>query len=251
MTPRCKRRIAEKLLALTMFATSLDAFAAVTVGLSTSNLAPVAGGAAFSYTMSLGNDALAGASVATLVLPTNARFIGVSVAGADAGRWSCEAPGAGDNGMVACEGGILPATSAATVTVVAQFDGNMSAGVRLATARFTASGQLSETQLQQNVANNASVLTSTEEAREGRRLYRTAHLQVIGQSSLISLLHSEPLPPGAALRFMAGTSGFDEHCRLDPDANTVDCVARRLAPGAYALTLVVDMPDAMFSDGFE
>ena len=251
MKPRCTRRIAEPLLALAMFATSLDAFAAITVGLSTSNPAPVAGGAAFSYTMSLGNDSLVGASVATLVLPNNARFLGVSIAGADAGRWSCEAPAADDNGMVVCEGGILPANSAATITVVAQFDGNMSAGVRLATARFTASGQLSETQLQQSVVNNASVLTSTEEVRDGRRLYRTSYLQVNGDSSMMALLHSEPLPLGAALRFMAGTKGLDEHCRLDPDANTVDCVARRLVPGTYALTLVAEVPDAMFSDGFE
>lgn len=236
---------------LAIAAASVDARAAVSVGLSSSNLAPVAGGAAYSYTMTLGNDALVGASVATLTLPANARFYSVSIAGSDAARWACETPNHDDNGMVVCEGGILPANSSATVTVVAQFDAGMAGGVRVTTARFTASGQVANAQLLQNVDNNANLATVRSEAREGRRLYRTAQILVAGNSSAFGVLHSEPLPADAELIFLGATRDLDDRCQLDPDTNSVDCIAPRLAPGVHQLTVVAEVPDRLFSDGFE
>ncbi len=245
------RRLGGCMATLAIAAVSFDALAAISVGLSSSNLAPVAGGAAYSYTMTLGNDALVGASYATLTLPPNARFFNASITGTDAGRWACETPDYDANGMVVCEGGILPANSSATVTVVAQFDADMAGGVRVVNARFTASGQEADAQLLQNVTNNASVSTASAEAREGNRLYRTAQVLVAGGSSAIGVLHSEALPADAELLFLGATGGLDDRCRLDPDAHTVDCVIPRLAPGLHELTLVAELPDRMFSDGFE
>ena len=251
MSPFAIRRFSGRIATLVIAAVSFDALAAVSVGLSSSNLAPVAGGAAFSYTMTLGNDSLVGASYAPLTLPPNARFLGATIAGTDAGRWACETPDYDTNGLVVCEGGILPANSAATVTVVAHFDEGMAGGVRVTTARFTASGQEANAQLLQNVTNNANVSTASIEAWEGRRLYRTAQVLVAGSSSAIGVLHSEALPADAELLFLSATRDLDNQCRLDPDAHTVDCIAPRLAPGLHQLTLVAEVPDRMFADGFE
>ena len=245
------RRFGACVVAFTLSTVPLDALAAVSVGLSSDNLAPVAGGAAYSYTMTLGNDTLVGASYATLTLPPNARFLGASIAGTDAGRWACETPNYDDNGIVVCEGGILPANSVATVTVVAHFDEGMAGGVRVTTARFTASGQQANAQLLQNVTNDASVSTASDEARDGRRLYRNAQILVAGNSAAIGVLHSEPLPADAELLFLTATRDLDDRCRFDPDAHTVDCIAPQLAPGLHQLTLVAEVEDAMFSDGFE
>ncbi len=81
------RRFGACVVAFALSTVPLDALAAVSVGLSSDNLAPVAGGAAYSYTMTLGNDTLVGASYATLTLPPNARFLGASIAGLSAAYW--------------------------------------------------------------------------------------------------------------------------------------------------------------------
>lgn len=225
--------------------------AAVSLSMSTSNLNPVAGSAAFSYVISVTNDA-AGVNNLLLTdeLPPGARFLNVAVSGASAGTMQCEGPATGNAGTVSCEAASFPGNAAATITIVANFRADMAGGVRTNQARI-AGGSLASAQVQQTVVNNANAVVSSIENGEGGRVVRKITVTVNGDSAAAFANYNGALPAGAIIESLTGSGPMRHACHVSPVDRILSCTARDVPAGIHTVTLAYRVVDMLFSDGFE
>lgn len=225
--------------------------AAVSLAMSTSNLNPVAGGAAFSYTIGVSNDAVGVNNLLlTDELPPGARFLNVAVGGASAGTLHCEGPATGSAGTVVCEAASFPGNAAATITIVANFQADMAGGVRTNQARM-AGGSLAAAQLQQTVVNNANAVVSSSESGQDGRVTRRVLVTVNGDSAAALVTYNGALPAGAVIESLTGSGPMRHACHVSPADRMLSCTARYVPPGMHSVTLVYRVIDMLFRDGFE
>ncbi len=230
-----------------------SAYAAATVGIVTSNANPVAGGAAFSYTVTITNNAVAASNVrASLPMPSGARFQNLAIAGTGGGSFECTQPAAGRNGLVDCVAPQMPASTVATVTVVASFQPDMAGGVRTATARVISQGApVSTAQVGQTVVNNASFTQSITDAEGGTLSTRRLRVNVSSSSSVILPAVSTILPDSAYLAWIEATGDLVDTCSFEMVSREVLCQPRSLSSGVHVATIVYGRATNLFRDGFE
>ena len=225
--------------------------AAVSLSMSTSNPNPVAGSAAFSYVITVSNDA-AGVNNLLLTdeLPNGARFLNVAVTGASAGTMYCEGPATGSAGTVVCEAASFPGNAAVTITIVASFRADMAGGLRTNQARI-AGGSLAAAQVQQTVVNNANALVSSSEVGQDGRVVRRIVVNVSGDSAATLVNYNGVLPAGAVIESLTGSGPLRHACHVSPADRMLSCTARDVPAGAHSVTLAYRVIDRLFSDGFE
>jgi uncharacterized repeat protein (TIGR01451 family) len=221
--------------------------AAVTVALSASNLTPVAGGGAFSYTVTLANpDAGAATNVVmTLPLPPGIWFENLTVSGAQAGAFSCVGPGVDENGSVVCRSASFVAGGAVTVDVVVTADPDLAGGIRTATARVVAGGNQNSANRQVTVQNNAGLslaLAATDSAAPGARATLLVSMLSTGSSSAINGVFSMVLPAEVQFASLYGTRSFADVCSYNPDSREVRCNMPHMPSGLHSLTVNLDVP---------
>lgn len=225
--------------------------AAVSLAMSTSNLNPVAGGAAFNYVIGVSNDA-AGVNNLLLTdeLPVGARFLNVTVSGASAGTMHCEGPATGSAGTVLCEASSFPGNAAVTITIVANFQSDMAGGVRTNQARI-AGGSLATAQVQQTVVNNANAVISSSESVQDGYVARRVVFTVNGESAATLVTYNGALPAGAVIESLTASGPLRHACHISPADRTLSCTARNVTAGVHSVTLAYRVIDMLFSDGFE
>lgn len=228
--------------------------AAAAVSIATSNANPVAGGAAFSYTITITSDVLGAVNVRmTDPMPPGAEFFNLSISGPSAAAFQCVQPPVGENGIVICEAAQMQALSSAVVTVVAGFNADLSGGVRTNTARVVSDiGAAAVTaQVQQTIVNNATLNSTSSEGQSGSLVVRRLSVNVTGSSSRILPTLTETLPPRSYLAWFEGTGDLSDSCSFESSSATVTCSPRFLRSGFHFLTIVYGLPERMFRDGFE
>jgi uncharacterized repeat protein (TIGR01451 family) len=210
--------------------------ASMTVDIQTSNPAPVVGGTAFGYTVVMTNpDGVAATNVVmTDPMPPGINVVNMSIAGPQAGSFSCTAPPLGTNGTVACRATSLAAGGTATVSITAQTDADMAGGNRTNTARIVAGGSEALDSVMINLQNNANLslsLYAPDTARAGDPVTLLASVNNSGHSSAINALLNVPIPAGTTFVGLDGTSAFSDTCSYDPQATKVVCDANHLPTG--------------------
>ena len=252
LTPPAAARAAFALLLGLAVPGSAAAVVGVAVGAST--LTPVAGGAAFNYTVTITNlDAVAAATnvVMTDALPPGARYLSASLSGANAAAFWCRGPANGENGVVECRAATLPASGVAIVTIVAQYEPDLAGGVRTNTARVVAGGTASTAAVMQTVSNNANLTQSTASGVSGRFGITLLTLSNSGSSSGVNAMPGVALPAATSFVSAHGTHDLADRCSFDPVTATVACLVPFVRTGAHGLTLVYERLDRLFRDGFE
>ncbi len=229
------QKAASLLAALVAFA-SWQAAAAVTAGIVTGNATPVVGNGAFTWTITLTNAASVATDVRmTFPMPTGALYVNHSLAGTAAGSYACIAPEANTAGTFTCEAASVPASGIATITVVAQYRGDMSGGVRTATVRVVSGGTESVASVQHTAQNTAALLLSlsaTPAVTAGGLVSLRARIQSNGSSSGINGTLTITLPAGLAFVGVYGSRDLDGTCSYDPVAHAVQCLAAYLTSGS-------------------
>lgn len=225
---------------------SVAAQAAVTVALAASNLTPVAGGAAFGYTVNLANPDPGAATnvVMTLPLPPGIWFENLTVSGAQAGAFSCVGPAVDGNGSVVCRSASFVAGGAVTVDVVVSADPDLSGGVRTATARVVAGGSQNVANRQVTVQNNAGlslIVAATDSAAPGTRAAMLVSINSNGSSSAVNATMSMVLPAEVQFANLYGTGPFADACSYNPDSREVRCSMGRVPTGIHSLSLNLDV----------
>lgn len=245
-------RLLATLLALVGVADS--ALAAASVAVATSNPTPVAGGAAFSYTITVSSDAVGASNVRmTDALPPGALFLGLSISGPAAGAFECELPGLGVNGTIACDAALMAASTSASIAVVASFDDDLAGGVRTNTARVVSDGaaQAATAQVQQTVTNNSTLSTTSGEGASGSLVVRRLSVTNSGNSSRVLPVISSTLPVGAYLAWFEATRDLVDSCSFDAISADVSCAPELLRSGTHQLTIVYGVDGRLFRNGFE
>lgn len=240
--------------ALLLLLAADGASAAAAVSIATSNASPVAGGAAFSYTITITSDVLGALNVRmTDPLPPGAEFQNLSISGPSAGAFVCTQPPVGKNGVVICEAAQMLAVSSAVVTVVATFDEDLSGGVRTNTARVVSDIGAApvEAQVQQTVVTNSTLASSSSEGVSGSMIVRRLSFTVGGSGSRVLPNLTETLPPRSYLAWFEATGDLPDSCSFEASSATVTCSPPFLRTGSHFLTIVYGLPDGMFRNGFE
>jgi uncharacterized repeat protein (TIGR01451 family) len=209
---------------------------AQTVDVTTSNAAPVAGGAAFSYTIvaTAGADSL----IVTDPLPPGALFQNVAVVGTPL---ACSGPAPGTPGTVICTNPAY-AGGVSTITIVAQYGAGLASGVRTNTAYLVAGAASHTDSVQQNLVNNANlVMTKTASGAVEAGDVIVYNLEVInnGSSSAINVIVTDELPAEVSFVSVFGRGAFHGTCAVRPATNAVVCDADRVPSGSHEITLVV------------
>lgn len=225
----------------------------------TSNATPVAGGAAFSYTLVVTNNGPSDARniVVTDPLPPAVIFQNVAVVNnpsVPGTGLTCSGPPNATNGTVTCTGN-LPgpagmAVSTSTITIVAQIVADVASGVRTNTA--TVSSDTPEpspnvapnaASVQQNITVNAPLSISKAgpaTACPGDLI--TYHVTVNngGSSTAINATISDPLPANTTFVSVEGTNGFNSTCSFNGGSpGTVTCPAVDIPTGQSTVDITV------------
>lgn len=229
-------------------------FAAASVSIATSNANPVAGGAAFSYTITISSDALGAVNVRmTDPLPPGALFQSLAISGPSAGAFHCLQPPVGKNGLIACDAALMGASTSATVTIIATFAPDLAGGVRSNTARVISDVGLPAVtaQVQQTVANTSTLSTSSEDGVSGSMLVRRLTVTIGGTGSRLLPDITSTLPATAYVAWLEPTGDLVDSCSFDALTGNVQCLPRALGSGTHRLTIVYGLPPRLFRDGFE
>jgi uncharacterized repeat protein (TIGR01451 family) len=213
----------------------------VTLALQTSDANPVAGGADFTYTITVNNTQVLFATLnLTVTLPLGSGIVakGVSVSGAS---FSCTAPPIAGNGTVECRSPRLPALTSATITVTAAVAAPTAAGVRTTTARLQSGlGQLTA-QVQQNLQVNAPLtlsLLAPARAVAGDTLVYQMNVSNGGASTALAGTSTLTLPTGTRFLGLYASGGLAGRCSANGGGTQVTCGPRELASGVHSLTVV-------------
>lgn len=226
-------------------------YAAVGVAIATNNPTPVAGGAAFSVTVTVTNqDAGAAASnvLMTYPLPLSVRFQSLSIAGTSAGAFTCLGPPVATNGTVNCSAVSVPASGTMVLTVVADIDPNTAPGVRTNTARVVSGGTQNSASVQQNISNSAalalSLAATPSVATGGNVVYRIAVTHTSSNSSARGVIVTDKLPTGTSFVALQGAGAFYGNCDFNPTNDMATCVAPELPVGTHEINLIVKVSAA-------
>jgi uncharacterized repeat protein (TIGR01451 family) len=226
--------------------------AAVSVNVITSNGTPVAGGAAFSYTITVTNGVGAVTNVLlTDLLPSGALFQNLSVGGTAGGAFDCQGPATKQPGTITCHAFNMAASSAATITVVATYTEEMAGGNRSNTVRVTTGGSQVSSSVPQVVSNNANVQSSQSEQNDGSYFVRLYTVNNSGSGIAFNQMISGSLPPTATFLSAQGTGDFADSCVYDPNSSGFTCAASHLHSGSSYVTLFYADFDSIFANGFD
>ena len=226
----------------------------------TSNPTPVAGGAAFAYTLTVTNN---GPSDAKNVLVTDPLPPGMVLANANiavvnnpsvAGYGlTCVGPANGTNGTITCTGN-LPGpvgstVSTSTITLVVQAVADLAGGVRTNTAAV-----VSETQeISPNVAPNTASVQVTIQNDASLSIRKTAPATACagdtlnydiavtnsGNSSGINVVVTDVIPANTSFVSVTGQNAFANACSYNPNTKTVSCTAGFVPTGTHHIQLAV------------
>jgi len=221
----------------------------------TSNATPVAGGAAFAYTLTVTNHAGAASNVvvsdplpAGIFLANNNISVVASPTGSSA--FSCTGPAVGQNGTVNCTSGYMAVGATATFTIVAQASRDLAGGVRTNTATVTSStvepnpnlANPNTASAQVTLQNDASISiakTATAAVCPGDNVTYNIAVTNAGNSSAVNVLVTDVLPPNTSFVSVIGSNAFSDNCNFNPGTNTLTCTAGFLQTGTSNITLVV------------
>ncbi|MFO1323417.1 MAG: hypothetical protein U1F15_05065 [Burkholderiales bacterium] len=221
-------------------ALSAGAHATVTLTKVTSNATPTAGGAAFSYTITVTNDAGAVPDVVvTDPLPPGVIFQNAAVVGAG---MTCVGPPVGTNGAVTCASSLLPAVSSYTITIVAQIVPNVAGGVRTNTAYLRYPGASLSASVQQVIQVDAPLSIAKSAPANGVAGDTIVYNLLVlngGSSSALNVTVTDVLPPKMSFQSVFATRGFRDGCHFDPVLNALLCSASVLDTGSHDITLVL------------
>jgi uncharacterized repeat protein (TIGR01451 family) len=250
-------------LATALPALSAQATTDLGITLQTTNATPVAGGAAFAYTITVTNygpdDAL-GVVVLDPLPPSikiaNANIAVVNLPSVPGWGLICESPPVNTvGGTIKCTGNMPapaagPVNSTATITIVAQVVEDTASGVRTNTATV-ASNTVESTpntnpntaSVQVNMQVNAPLsITKSGPAAfvRGSNVVYEIGLTNNGNSSAINAAISDQLPAGTSFVSMFGTGALHSSCSVTP-ANLITCTLNNVPPppnGTSRLTVV-------------
>ncbi len=225
----------------------------------TSNPTPVAGGAAFSYTLTVTNNGASDAQnvVVTDPLPQGANFISAS---SNDNSYSCS----NSNGTVTCTKAVViaPAVNAppiipprtgsntSTILIVAQYAANLASGVRTNTAIVTSGTQdpvpaNNSASVQQNIVVDAPLsITKAGPASLCPGQIYTYHITVNngGSSNALNATISDPLPANTTFLNQTGTGPFQHGCSHNGGTpGTVTCSAVDIPSGLSTLDITVQL----------
>ncbi|MFN0086714.1 MAG: hypothetical protein ACKVX9_15095, partial [Blastocatellia bacterium] len=217
----------------------------------TDNATPVAGGAAFSYTLTVTNNGPSDAKdvVVTDPLPQSVRFISVTPQ-ANSG-FSCTAPAQNTVGTVSCGNPSMATGASATITIVVQIDPNVSSGVRTNTAVVTSSTSDSVTgnnsqSVQIDIGTDADLTISKTgtptSVVAGNNITYTINIENTGPSRALNVALTDTFPANTTFVSSNGT-GILAGCS---GGTSLSCPTSNLDAGATAsLTIVLRVnPDA-------
>ena len=231
----------------------------------TSNPTPTAGGAAFSYTLTVSNaNTPLGSSdarnvIVTDPLPPGVIFQNVSVVNnpsVPGFGLTCSGPPVGTNGTVTCTGTLpgfnqnLGTTSVSTITIVAQIVANVASGVRTNTAsvasdtqEFTPNVAPNTASVQQNIQVDAPLsITKAGPATVCAGDTFTYHITVNngGSSTALNATITDPLPANTTFLNLSGTGAFATGCSPNGGTpGTVTCAAVDVPTGLSTLDITV------------
>ncbi len=226
---------------------------------TTDNATPVAGGAAFSYTLVVTNNGPSNAQnvIVTDPLPQGANFISAS---SNDGTYSCTA----SSGIVTCIKGtvigpavnpppIIPpqtGSNVSTITIVAQYGPNFASGVRTNTATVNSSTSdpvavNNSDSVGQNIQVNAPLsITKAGPATLCPGQQYTYHITVNngGSSTALNATISDPLPANTTFLGLSGTGGFVNGCSHNGGSpGTVTCASVDIPSGLSTLDISVEL----------
>jgi uncharacterized repeat protein (TIGR01451 family) len=221
----------------------------------TSNSTPTAGGAAFSYTLTVTNNGPSAAKdlVVTDPLPPGIIFQNVSfVLNPTGAVLSCTGPPNATNGTVICNSSNFPAGQIATITINAQVVANVASGVRTNTATVSSGtpeaspNVLPNTaSVQQNIVVDAPLsITKAGPAVACPGDQFTYHITVVngGSSTALNAAISDALPPNTTFQSMSGTGGLEAACSFSGGVpGTVTCPAANIPSGQSTLDITVKL----------
>lgn len=237
-----------------LFAVGADsARAAGSVAIASSNATPVAGGAAFSLTITVSTDAAGATNVRmTCPMPPGANFLNLTISGLAAGSLDCNYPAVGSNGSVDCESAQMPASTSATISVVANYSADLAGGARTTTARLTSDGAAASTaQVQQTISNNSALSQSSVDGASGSLRVRRLTINNVGSSSAIQPSIFTTLPARAYLAWAEPTGSLVDSCSYNPTSGDLSCTPNYIRSGLHQLTIVYGLPTRVFRNGFE
>jgi|CXWL01.1.fsa_nt_gi uncharacterized repeat protein (TIGR01451 family) len=239
---------------LSLAAIPSAAQAAIGIALQTSNPTPVAGGSAFSYTITLTNLDVAGPSQRIFVtdaLPNGVQFLDLSISGTNAGGFSCSGPAIGSNGTVSCTSAGIPGSGSAVVVIVAQYTADMSALLRTNTARVVSGSVANSASVQQSVINDSTQSIAQVTGNSGPFVIRRTSIVNAGASAVVGAMYADAIPPGTSFVSVNATGALARDCSFDPGTRTTLCAADFLPAGTTRITLITEVAGRLFADGFE
>ncbi len=237
--------------------TSTEVQTLVDLGITkaTSNATPVAGGAAFSYTLVVSNN---GPSDAKNVVVTDPLPAGIFLANANIGvspadsGFSCAGPPNGENGTIICTSANMPAGQSVTITIVAQVVPNVAGGVRTNTG--TVSSGTTEASpnvfpntasVQQTIVVNAPLsITKAGPAtvNAGDTFTYLVTVNNGGSSTALNATISDPLPANTTYVSHSGTGAFTNACSHNGgNPGTITCAAIDIGSGLHQLNITVKL----------
>ncbi|MBK6796406.1 MAG: DUF11 domain-containing protein [Acidobacteria bacterium] len=242
--------------------TLVNALADLGITKVTSNPTPTAGGAAFSYTLTVTNLGPSDAQnvIVSDPMPPGIIFQNVSVTGA--GAFSCAGPPVGTNGVVSCTSGVLPASGTATITIVAQVVPNVATGVRTNTATVTSAttdpgppvnltscddasvGENADCAGQNIVVNAPLSITKAGPATLCAGDTYTYHVTVLngGTSTALNATISDQLPLNTTFLNYSGTGAFANSCSHNGGTpGTITCASVDIPSGLSTLDITVKL----------
>jgi uncharacterized repeat protein (TIGR01451 family) len=239
-----------------LHAAPVAASADLGITVSTGNDSPVAGGAAFSYTLTVTNngpdDALG--IIVTDPLPADVHFLGVAVVNnpsVPGYGLVCIGLPLGTNGTVTCEGN-LPgsAPSTAVITITARVEAETAVGVRTNSVTVASNTQEADpntapnsASVQQNIQVSAPmsmVLAATAEVLAGENILYELTVNNAGPSAAINATITQDLPPGVQFLGLYGTSALHEACSANGGGTIVTCTPDYLPQGIHKLVVVTE-----------
>ncbi len=235
--------------------TVVNAFADLGITKATSNPTPVAGGAAFSYTLVVSNS---GPSDAKNVVVTDPLPAGIFLANANIGvvpansGFSCAGPPNGENGTIICTSANMPTGQSVTITIVAQVVPNVASGVRTNTA--TVSSGTTEASpnvnpnsasVQQNIVVDAPLsITKAGPAvvNAGDTFTYLVTVNNGGSSTALNATISDPLPANTTYVSHSGTGAFANACSHNGgNPGTITCSSIDISSGLHQLNITVKL----------
>jgi large repetitive protein len=220
---------------------------------TTSNPTPVAGGAAFSYTITVTNPGPSTARdvVVTDPLPPGVLLVNgnIAVGGTAGAGFSCAGPAIGTNGTITCTNANMP-VGTATLTATVQITPDVASGVRLNQATVASStpdpslanNSNVATSAQIDIVNNATLLiskTAPAIASAGDTITYNINVLNTGNSSALNVVVTDVLPANTSFVSVTGAGAFNGGCNYNQATNTVTCNAGVLPAGQHVITLLV------------